>query len=132
MRVQINKNLFGKYRVGYKCPNCEERLKSPLSEAGNKDTCPCCGACFVVPGAEELTRITNEKLQLAQRKAASTAYIHQLKTRRKQEQAATRNLALQRANEQEEQRQQAAEARALQERTAKVAHSRRFQGPKTA
>jgi hypothetical protein len=129
MRVKIKKNLFEKYRVGYNCPNCEERLKSPLSEAGNKDTCPCCGTCFVVPGAEELTRITSESQQLAQRKAASAAYTHELKTRRKQEQAATRNLAVQRANEQEEQRREAAEACAVQERTANEKTEQSLQCP---
>jgi hypothetical protein len=52
--IELKRSLFGGgYTVGYECPNCKTRLKSPLEDAGKTDTCPDCQQPFVVPGAQE-------------------------------------------------------------------------------
>lgn len=56
-RIDIKKGLFGRLTVGYDCPHCAARLKSPLDDAGKVDTCPECDTTFVVPGSEERSRI---------------------------------------------------------------------------
>lgn len=67
-RVEIKKGLFGGRSVGYDCPNCKARLTSPLDDAGKQDSCPDCGARFVVPGVEERDRIRGEKAAAAQQR----------------------------------------------------------------
>ena len=54
---EIKRSLLGRYSIGYDCPNCEGRLKSPLTDAGKTDFCPACKFQFVVPGSEERERI---------------------------------------------------------------------------
>src|SRR5262245_18592383 len=52
--IELKRSLFGGgYTVGYECPNCKTRLKSPLEDAGKTDTCPDCKQPFVVPGTQE-------------------------------------------------------------------------------
>src|SRR5215471_439870 len=52
--IELKRALFGGgYTVGYECPNCKTRLKSPLDDAGKTDTCPDCKQSFVVPGTQE-------------------------------------------------------------------------------
>jgi len=52
--IELKRSLFGGgYTVGYECPHCKTRLKSPLEDAGKTDTCPDCTQPFVVPGAQE-------------------------------------------------------------------------------
>jgi uncharacterized Zn finger protein (UPF0148 family) len=52
--IELKRALFGGgYTVGYECPNCKTRLKSPLDDAGKTDTCPDCKQTFVVPGSQE-------------------------------------------------------------------------------
>src|SRR5215471_16687710 len=52
--IELKRSLFGGgYTVGYECPNCKTRLKSPLDDAGKTDTCPDCKHPFVVPGTQE-------------------------------------------------------------------------------
>jgi len=51
--VQRSKSFFGRPRLTYNCPSCNERLRSPLDEAGMKDTCPNCSFQFTVPGEQK-------------------------------------------------------------------------------
>jgi uncharacterized Zn finger protein (UPF0148 family) len=56
--VQYRKTLLGgKDEVTYDCPDCKESLKSPLTDAGNKDHCPHCECEFIVPGQEKVQEI---------------------------------------------------------------------------
>lgn len=54
---EVKKNFLGHYVVGYDCPKCGERLRSPIADAGNADGCPNCQARFIVPGSNERERI---------------------------------------------------------------------------
>lgn len=58
---QLTKSLLGHHHVSYKCPKCGDDLRSPLAEAGKPDTCPNCNARFIVPGADELRRLTEAR-----------------------------------------------------------------------
>lgn len=40
----------------YRCPCCGAELRSPLAEAGSRDSCPVCGGGFVVPACTERVR----------------------------------------------------------------------------
>jgi hypothetical protein len=60
-RVDIKRGLLGRYVIGYDCPHCSGRLKSPIDEAGRTETCPECGLQFVVPGKTECDRIRAEQ-----------------------------------------------------------------------
>jgi S1-C subfamily serine protease len=68
----VKRGLFGVggHIVVYHCRNCAARLKSPLDEAGTTDTCPACGAQFIVPGADERDRLRDEKLAKKEAKRA--------------------------------------------------------------
>lgn len=92
-RIDIKKGLFGRLTVGYDCPHCAARLKSPLDDAGKSDTCPECGIAFVVPGTEELRRIESEEAAAAQR-------IREEEARRKQEQDQHRKVRIEAAEQQ--------------------------------
>jgi Zn-finger nucleic acid-binding protein len=55
--VQYRQTVFGgKDEVTYDCPECNQSLKSPLSDAGIQDYCPHCECEFIVPGSEEKER----------------------------------------------------------------------------
>jgi hypothetical protein len=47
--------LYGDTFLHYQCPQCRTALRNPLSEAGNADSCPRCGADFVVPFPDSRT-----------------------------------------------------------------------------
>jgi DNA-directed RNA polymerase subunit RPC12/RpoP len=64
VKPKIAKTLTGKLVVKYRCPNCEDKLVSPLDEVGLKDTCPNCNTKYVVPGQAE-------KVELATRQEAA-------------------------------------------------------------
>jgi hypothetical protein len=74
-RVKIKRRLLGGYVASYHCPHCSSSLNSPLDDAGKSDTCPQCGASFVVPGADERAWIEAEKAAAMEnkRKAAIAA-----------------------------------------------------------
>jgi hypothetical protein len=60
---EVKKGWLGGRNVSYPCPHCGERLRSPLTDAGQQDSCPTCNDVFVVPGSADLHRITEaEKL----------------------------------------------------------------------
>ncbi len=88
--VQITKSVFGRHHVSYKCPRCGDDLRSPLADAGKPDTCPNCNARFVVPGAENLQRMTAEKEADARRKREEAEQRRETKLREQQEKAEAR------------------------------------------
>jgi Zn-finger nucleic acid-binding protein len=47
--------------VKYSCPHCQQDLKNPISQAGQEDQCPACGAGLAVPGKEALAEIEAKK-----------------------------------------------------------------------
>lgn len=60
---EVKNGWFRRRNVRYPCPSCGERLRSKLTDAGQKDSCPECNTVFVVPGSIDLLRITEaEKL----------------------------------------------------------------------
>lgn len=68
--IEIKRNLLGVYSIGYNCPNCNARLKSPLNDAGKTDSCPDCKHTFVVPGTEERERLRIQAEQKERQRAA--------------------------------------------------------------
>src|SRR4051794_27303078 len=65
---EVTNGWFRRRNVRYQCPSCGERLRSPLIDAGQKDSCPACNNVFVVPGSIDLLRITEaEKLAKKQK-----------------------------------------------------------------
>jgi DNA-directed RNA polymerase subunit RPC12/RpoP len=66
---RIKKSLFGSRSVQYDCPRCNAALSSSLDDAGKPDTCPDCGARFIVPGAEERDRIRGEEAAAAKERS---------------------------------------------------------------
>lgn len=85
-QIKISKRLLGGYAVSYNCPQCATALKSNLDEAGNHDTCPECGAQFVVPGKKELSDIKSAE----ERKAREESEREELAHRRMEEADAER------------------------------------------
>lgn len=53
MQYKIVKGLTGQ-SIKYKCDKCKLALRSPLTDAGKRDSCPTCKAVFMVPGQKEL------------------------------------------------------------------------------
>ncbi len=92
----IKKGALGTV-VQYACPQCRTPLTSHFSQAGEQDTCPDCGAIFVVPGE-------TEKQQLVEQ-AAHEKKQRVEEQRRKEIQAAE---ARQRIEEQRKAREEAA------------------------
>lgn len=58
--IETKRSVLGTVRVSYNCPNCNERLRSPLSDAGQTDHCPNCKTNFLVPGSKQLQQIQLE------------------------------------------------------------------------
>lgn len=50
----IKEPYRGNIVVVYACPDCEEILRSPISDIGITDDCPNCECQFVVPGEKAL------------------------------------------------------------------------------
>jgi hypothetical protein len=115
--VEITKGLFGKYRASYSCPNCRERLRSPLTDAGRLDDCPNCHARFTVPGSDDLIRITEREKLIAQQKDVEAELRLQAKQRQKKERAAADALA--RKAERLRKEEEAIRERELREQTQK-------------
>lgn len=63
MNHQIVKNMLGQLSVKYSCPGCQTKLRSPISEAGQSDTCPECNTGYVVPGKNERIKIEQKQRQ---------------------------------------------------------------------
>lgn len=57
MPFEISDSFLGSPFVRYACPNCGERLRSPLDDAGRADQCPACCKRITVPGADTCARI---------------------------------------------------------------------------
>jgi S1-C subfamily serine protease len=89
---QIKRMLFGfgAHQIVYHCRRCAAKLKSPLVEAGTTDTCPACGAAFIVPGADERDRLRNERLVKDEANRASA----EAKRKAKSERAIRQTLSL--------------------------------------
>ncbi len=67
MSARLVKSDLGAQSVGiYPCPVCRADLRSPLTYAGKTDTCPNCGAAYIVPGAEQLKQL--QEVQAAERR----------------------------------------------------------------
>src|SRR4051812_40228017 len=86
-RVHVKKSMFGGHIIGYDCPQCFAKLKSPLDDAGKSDTCPQCGRQFIVPGADERESIRTEEAAAVQAKlnAKQNEQSLQEEKRRKQQ-----------------------------------------------
>ena len=82
-RVEITKSAFGRLRVSYDCPNCRERLRSSLTDAGKPDSCPNCHVQFTVPGIDALNQ-ENERKQ-AESKSKAEAIARERERRRQEE-----------------------------------------------
>jgi len=67
----IKKTLTGSFKVIYTCPACSMDLESPLSDAGNDDTCPTCGGQHVVPGIAEKEKIERDREEEERRRQRS-------------------------------------------------------------
>ena len=76
------RQLLGAKRVGYDCPRCASRLRSPLADAGKKDSCPDCNTFFIVPGKNALDADRQEKADLLKRQE-----LHEQEARRNEEKA---------------------------------------------
>lgn len=50
---RIVRGMLGRASVAYACPKCSAALKSPIEDADEMDSCPTCGATYVVPGGDE-------------------------------------------------------------------------------
>ena len=58
--IEIKQTYVGKHLVFYKCPVCQEKLKSALRNAGNYETCPACKRQICVPGESALEQNWSE------------------------------------------------------------------------
>ncbi len=73
MSTEVKKRLLGKPNVHYDCPKCQERLVSPLDEAGKKDNCPVCSVEFIVPGETELRKVRDTQRREAEKNEENAA-----------------------------------------------------------
>lgn len=87
MQYTIKKKLLGQDRVLYKCVLCACDLESPLSDAGQEDTCPYCGGRFTVPGDQEL-KVRDEQKNRRQEEAHREAQMRAQERERKRLEAA--------------------------------------------
>lgn len=87
--IELKRTLFGGYTVGYDCPNCKSRLKSPLDDAGKTDTCPDCKQPFAVPGTQERDQLRwqAEQEEAARKRKALADQEAEAELRRKRAQA---------------------------------------------
>ena len=58
--IEIKQTYVGKHLVFYRCPVCQEKLKSALRNAGNHETCPACKHQICVPGKSALEQNLSE------------------------------------------------------------------------
>ena len=105
-RIDITKSVFGNYRVGYDCPVCGERLRSPISDAGTQDVCPNCNIQYVVPGTKERDQLNREKQAELKHKRQVAEQIRKIKQEKQRENIEARVLV----QEEEEFRRQRREA----------------------
>ncbi len=89
-RIKIKKGIFGGRSIGYDCPHCSSRLKSPINDAGTSDTCPSCGGGFIVPGKEERDRICAQQELEARRRREVKELTEQQRRLRLEERDAQR------------------------------------------
>lgn len=89
-KSKITKSITGQYRVGYDCPGCGERLRSPLTDAGTSDQCPDCLAAFVVPGAKQLAKLRQRQEHEGIEKRKAAQLKREEKERKREEREAER------------------------------------------
>ncbi len=74
MRYEVKSNPFGKPTVKFNCSGCGVRLTSPITDAGEADTCPDCRLSILVPGIAERKKyeeaLDRRKSELASKKEA--------------------------------------------------------------
>lgn len=95
--VEHSRSLFGSNRVSYDCPHCNERLRSPLSDAGSTDYCPGCRCGFVVPGSAKRERVLRENKQRETARTAENLAKQRLREDRKKEKQIQREAAVEAA-----------------------------------
>ncbi len=61
LNYTIENVMFDGLYINYRCPFCEEPLRSPIMDAGNNDKCPDCGKDFIVPGTVEKSAYLKEQ-----------------------------------------------------------------------
>jgi len=66
-KYKVAKNWLGSLTVRYLCPHCGEGLRSPIGDAGKEDYCPDCRNRFIVPGSDELERVSAAQEEAAER-----------------------------------------------------------------
>ena len=57
---QVRVTYSGKHQIRYRCPFCQEALRSSLKDAGQKEYCPKCSRFLLVPGREKLLELKDE------------------------------------------------------------------------
>jgi tellurium resistance protein TerD len=108
-RIEITKSMFGGYRVRYNCPDCGDRLHSPLADAGTQDACPNCNTQFLVPGKKQLDQLNRRKRAELKHKRQIAEQNRELKQKKQREKTEARFRAEKEAElrrQQEIQRQQ--------------------------
>jgi len=87
-QFEVVKSLLGGQVVKYACPFCNERLKSPLTDANKQDHCANCRNPFTVPGSAALAEEVSRKQELLAEKeqaAAAEAAAAKLQQARKRQ-----------------------------------------------
>ena len=56
MDYQVKGMTGTRPKVIFRCATCRKSLNAPLTDAGNSDRCPTCGAALHVPGTPELAQ----------------------------------------------------------------------------
>ena len=77
----VKKGLLGKYYVDFRCPNCNEELKSDKNKLVQRENCPVCKVEFVFDES-----VADELSSIRQRLAAETEATFLDKKQRKEEQ----------------------------------------------
>ena len=104
--VEVTKNIFGTLRVGYDCPHCKERLRSPLKDAGTVDSCPNYHVQFTVPGTDALKREQRRQhAEQEQKEAERHRKAQQLEQEREQKHQEQLGLAAEKRVDDEKRRQ---------------------------
>ena len=57
---QVLVTYSGKHQVRYRCPCCQEILRSALKNAGQTECCPSCSRNLLVPGRDKLLELKDE------------------------------------------------------------------------
>jgi Zn-finger nucleic acid-binding protein len=112
-RLEIKRGISGGYSVRYLCPHCGERLRSSLHDAGKQDDCPTCLKRFIVPGLDELERISAAQKAAQERTAHAREQYEKAKHEEKLRREAERTKARQEAERERVERERLAEENRL-------------------